>query len=201
MHPEILDPKQTELLPLIQTFTDTYVLVGGTAIALQLGHRRSIDFDNMTNTGIQSDTIVKSIKNTHTIQSTLIDSSDELTILVNDVKLTFFSFPFSVDANETFESIKLPGILQLGAMKAYALGRRSKWKDYVDLYFLFEKYALDDLVKVANKIFTTSFSEKLFREQLVYFDDIDYSEIVDYMPNYQVPDEVVKRSLIEVAMS
>ena len=45
MHSEILNDRQHELLPLMAQFRREYYLVGGTAIALYLGHRRSIDFD------------------------------------------------------------------------------------------------------------------------------------------------------------
>ena len=45
MHPDILSKEQKELLPLIRQFKREFYLVGGTAIALQVGHRRSIDFD------------------------------------------------------------------------------------------------------------------------------------------------------------
>lgn len=44
MHGDILTAKQVKLLPLIREFSRDYYLVGGTAIALYLGHRRSIDF-------------------------------------------------------------------------------------------------------------------------------------------------------------
>jgi hypothetical protein len=45
MHKEILSEKQKELLPLIRQFSREYYLAGGTAVALHIGHRRSIDFD------------------------------------------------------------------------------------------------------------------------------------------------------------
>jgi len=45
MHNEILSPAQTELLLLIKSFRREFYLVGGTAIAVHIGHRRSIDFD------------------------------------------------------------------------------------------------------------------------------------------------------------
>ena len=45
MHKEILTVEQLELLPLVKSFGDNFGLVGGTAVALHLGHRRSIDFD------------------------------------------------------------------------------------------------------------------------------------------------------------
>ena len=44
-HKEIISKKQANVLPLIKSFSQNFGLVGGTAIALHLGHRRSIDFD------------------------------------------------------------------------------------------------------------------------------------------------------------
>jgi hypothetical protein len=54
MHTEILNKQQVELLPYLKKFQKTFHLVGGTAIALHIGHRRSIDFDLLT-----SSTLVK----------------------------------------------------------------------------------------------------------------------------------------------
>lgn len=48
-------------------------------------------------------------------------------------------------------------------MKAFALGKRAKWKDYVDLYFIFQNYSLQELVDKTNSIFKEQFNEKLFR--------------------------------------
>ena len=76
-------------------------------------------------------------------------------------------------------------------MKAYALGRRSKWKDYVDLYFLLKfKLSMEELIEKAKEIFSSHFNSKLFRGQLCYFDDIDYSEAVEYIDSAPSDNEV-----------
>lgn len=49
MHTEIFNDKQIELLPYIKPFKKSFYMVGGTAIALHIGHRQSIDFDLFTN--------------------------------------------------------------------------------------------------------------------------------------------------------
>ena len=89
---------------------------------------------------------------------------------------------------------------QLAAMKAYALGRRSKWKDYVDLYFLLrDHFTIADITTTATQIFGELFSEKMFRSQLCYFDDIDYTEAVDWLiPNPPTDDEI-KQALTKIA--
>jgi len=84
-------------------------------------------------------------------------------------------------------------------MKAYALGRRSKWKDYIDLYFILKDYyTIRQVSDRSTFIFGDLFSEKLFRAQLCYFDDIDYSEQVEFLVK-AVSEEEVRNFLIEKA--
>jgi hypothetical protein len=86
-------------------------------------------------------------------------------------------------------------------MKAYALGGRAKWKDYVDLYFIIKDHAgLKDISKRAKGIFKTFFNEKLFREQLSYFKDIDDSEKLEYMGT-GIKDDAIKEFLIDNAIT
>ena len=131
MHEEILNTAQRELLPLMKRFAREYYLVGGTAIALQIGHRRSIDFDMFKQSAINHKKTLDKI--TEAGFETLVTRRvfEQMNLLVNDVKLTFFQYPFPVVAEEKFKDIfRMPSLLSLAAMKAYALGRRSKWKDY-----------------------------------------------------------------------
>jgi len=202
MHKEILSNSQLEVLQLIKSFKDSFGLVGGTAIALQLGHRKSNDFDLFTNTSFGNGTIVNKILRQATIESTIVDQTDELTVIVKDVKLTFLYYPFPLDFKESFEDvIKMPDLLTLAAMKVYALGRRSKWKYYVDVYFILKQFTLSDICNRAKEIFKDAFNEKLLREQLCYFNDLDFRESINFTPNNEVSDEVIKKSLIETATS
>jgi hypothetical protein len=78
-------------------------------------------------------------------------------------------------------------------MKAFALGRRAKWKDYVDLYFLLRDcFTLDQISQKADVLFGQMFSAKLFRAQLSFHNDIDYSEGVEFMPGHEVPEKEIK---------
>ena len=92
-----------------------------------------------------------------------------------------------------------PDLLTLSAMKAFALGGRAKWKDYVDLFFLLrDHFSLQQISEHAKGIFGAFFNEKLFREQLCYFQDIDYSEEVDFVAPAFSSDEM-KQFLTEAA--
>ena len=184
MHNNILTDEQRKLLPLIKAFSKDYYLVGGTAIALHIGHRRSIDFDLFTGSDIKRRSIRNRIeKDGFAIESVLYEAFDQLHVIVNSIKITFFNFPYEVVHPIDFEGIiRIPALLDLAAMKTYALGGRAKWKDYVDLYFVLKDYHnLKKISSRAAEIFGNSFNGKLFREQLCYFDDIDYSEKVEYV--------------------
>ena len=125
-----------------------------------------------------------------------------MNLIVNDVKVTFFQYPFPVQPTEKYETyFRLPSLLQLAAMKAYALGRRSKWKDYVDLYFLLkDHFTIAEISECATDLFGELYSEKLFRSQLCYFEDVDYTEQVEYMISNPPTDEQIKQSLTEFAL-
>jgi hypothetical protein len=94
----------------------------------------------------------------------------------------------------------MPDLLTLAAMKAFALGRRAKWKDYVDMYFIFKKITLADIVTKAKELFGAEFNQKLFREQLSYFKDIDYSEEVIYLPKFKEKDSKIQEALVNISL-
>jgi hypothetical protein len=201
MYSEILNEQQKQLLPLMAQFQREYYLVGGTAIALFIGHRRSIDFDLFKASSINHKRNLDKIAASSFSHIVTRRVNDQMNLIVNDVKVTFFQYPFPIRPKEKFETyFRLPSLLQLAAMKAYALGRRSKWKDYVDLYFLLrDHFTIIDISNTATQLFGELFSEKLFRSQLCYFDDIDYTEAVEWLIPNPPTDEEIKKALTEIA--
>lgn len=127
---------------------------------------------------------------------------EQLNFIIQNVKFTFFEYPYEIKASCNFDSIiKMPDLLTLAAMKAFALGRRSKWKDYVDIYFIIkEHYSINEIAEKAISIFEDSFSEKQFRAQLSFFDDIDYSEEITYLKQ-AVSNGEIKLFLTEKAVA
>lgn len=201
MHLDVLNDDQKQLLPLISKFSPQFGLVGGTATALLLGHRRSIDFDLFTQQPFDIKHIRSQVHKVANIGHTFIQGEDELTILVNQVRLTFYHFPYPIEFTENLNgTIKLPSLLTLGAMKAFALGKRAKWKDYVDLFFLLKQFSLTELVQKTDELFGPEFNEKLFRVQLSYFKDIDYSEDVRYMPGFEADQKEIESYLGDTSL-
>ncbi|MDP3244164.1 MAG: nucleotidyl transferase AbiEii/AbiGii toxin family protein [bacterium] len=201
-HREILTSAQVKFLPLLKACAPRFGMVGGTAIALQIGHRRSIDFDLFAVESFDAIRIRRMIRRYGAIERVLIDQAGEYTIIVKGVKLTFFHYPFKISFEKKFERvIPMADVLTIAAMKAYALGRRAKWKDYVDLYFVMRDYqTLAEIVVKAKHIFGGEFNEKLFRATLAYFNDVDMTERIIYMPGYEVKDETIKKELTKLSV-
>jgi len=202
MHNEILTANQKELLPLLKDVSTEFGLVGGTAIALHLGHRESIDFDLFKNGSLDILKLKRNINKLFPVQQVRIENVDEYTLRANDVQLTFYNYPFAIAHDVKFDDvIHMPSLLTLAAMKAFALGKRAKWKDYVDFYFILQKHSFGQITKQSEVIFKGEFSEKLLREQLSYYDDIDYTEKIIYKEGYFVADSKIKRKLTEISIS
>ncbi|MCK5211890.1 nucleotidyl transferase AbiEii/AbiGii toxin family protein [Candidatus Parcubacteria bacterium] len=203
MHKEILTKEQIELLPLVKKFNKDFGLVGGTAIAFHIGHRQSIDFDLFSLKEFENAKIKKKINASgHKIGKVYRDETGQFTFIMNNVQFTFYHYPYKIFFNNNFANIiKTPDLLTLAAMKAFELGQSTKWKDYVDLYFIMSNfYSMKEIEKREEKIFKNEFNAKLFRMQLSYFDDISYAQKITYLPGFEVDEDTVKKSLIEFSL-
>lgn len=201
MHKEVLSPEQKKLLPFIYEFSKQYYLAGGTAIALQIGHRRSIDFDMFTDKKISAGSIKNLLKKNNIAYKIIHEAFDQFHIYINSVKLTFFEYPYRIKTKSVFNNIiNMPELIDLSAMKAIALGGRAKWKDYVDLYFILKDFfSFTEIENKTSQIFQDAFNPKLLKQQLAYFKDIDYSEEIEFMPGYETDDNEIKKFLTEIA--
>lgn len=205
-HKEILTPEQMSLLPAVASFAKDFGLVGGTAIALHIGHRESIDFDLFTKKPAYDflpKRLERQFRRHALISDIFVEEDPEFTFMTKKgVKVTFFHFDYRISYSERFSTLALPNLLTLAAMKAFAFGQRAKWKDYVDMYFIMRDFhSLADISAHATALFKGEFNAKLFRSQLSFFDDVSYKERVMFKPGFEVPDEEIKRMLTEWSLA
>ena len=140
MHYEILDDKRRALLPLLATFRERFYLAGGTALALQLGHRDSIDFDFFTQDSFDTAKLFAECETVfagHTLQK-IQEETSTLGILVDGVQISFLGYPYPlVRPLIRDEHLSLASLEDIACMKCSAITSRSTLKDYVDLHVLF----------------------------------------------------------------
>jgi len=203
MHAEALTSEGAALFPLLSKFKNFY-LVGGTALALQIGHRLSVDFDLFSRDELPTG-LLQNTKRVFKDASLAVTyrSSQQINLLINEVKVTFFHFPYPVETLfQFYQKFPVSSVLEIAAMKAFAMGQRNKWKDYADLYFIFQHHSLQKIIDKAENLFGTGlFNSRLFREQLAYHVDISYDEEIEWMPGFEVPKDTILEKLIDISIS
>ena len=182
MHQEALNNKDSrDIFSRLGHFKNFY-LAGGTELALQIGHRISVDFDLFSDKPI-SNKLLPKVEEVFSGRKIVpsVNNPDELTVFADAIKITFLFYPFPIlERGLQYTGVNILGIKEIAATKAYTIGRRGSFKDYVDLYFIIaDNYAsLDEIMKLADKKYGSEFNSRLFLEQLIYLEDIEDTEII-----------------------
>ena len=152
-----------------------FVLVGGTSLALQIGHRISIDLDlfgDQELDELEFTDILKSFGSTTILKK----SKNILIYSVNGVKLDFVNYRYSwLDPPSLVENVRLASTKDIAAMKLNAISGRGSKKDFIDLYFLLREYGLSDMLDFYSRKYLES-SLFMVLKSLTYFDDADGEE-------------------------
>lgn len=191
---EILDGERNKILRLFSCFKDDFYLAGGTALALQIGHRDSVDFDFFTKNNFSTSELFYDLKGIFTGYKMVKvqEEIDTLTVLIDEkIKISFFTYPYDlIKPIIKSEFINLASIEDIGSMKLSAITGRSVLKDYVDLYWVLQKISLADLVKFCQKKYK-DLDINLVLKSLVYFDDVIEEPII-YKNSGEVGFEEIK---------
>jgi len=175
-----LKSEQQKIFKRLKHFPKFY-LAGGTALALQIGHRISVDFDFFSEKEISPGLLDKLRKIFKDFKvEAVINHSEQLSVNVNKIKIDFvkYNFPPLMDLSE-FWGIKFLSIPEIAAAKAYTIGRRITFKDYIDLYFILRgKFVfLRNLIAICKKKYKGEFNERLFLEQLISLEEAEETPI------------------------
>lgn len=183
MHLEAIPKENNSVFSRLDKFSSFY-LAGGTALALQIGHRISVDFDLFSDKEISKNLLLKVKKVFENDKVTAsVNNPDELTVFIGQTKLTFLKYSFPVILDFVIcQKIKLLSIEEIAASKAYTIGRRGSYKDYIDLYHILNNdYSnLTKTIELAEKKYKDEFNSRLFLEQLIYLEDIT-DEKIDFI--------------------
>lgn len=151
-----------------------FYLGGGTALALQLGHRQSIDLDWFSRAAFSNRDLKEELSRLGKLE---VVGEEEGTVnaLLDGVKLSFlrYRYPLAFPLVD-FERIKLADERDIAAMKIDAASSRGSKKDFIDLYFLLKKYSLDHLIAVFQKKYEgIGYNQLHILKSLVYFEDAE----------------------------
>jgi hypothetical protein len=201
LHWEILDKRRLEFLPKLAVFKNRFYLAGGTAAALYLGHRDSIDFDFFTAKDFDSPNLMEELRTI--FQGSNIEEkmsqNNTLTLKIDDVSMSFFKI--NENQLEPFcetEHINMASLTDIGCMKLSALLGRSVLKDYVDLYAICKTFIpLGELLEKAKLKYPTVNSGAFVRA-LGYYGDIQMDKIIfknDFYVDIETIEEFFKNEI------
>lgn len=196
---DILDKKRTALLPLFESFKGHFYLAGGTALALQIGHRDSVDFDFFSEKSFNTKELFERLRKVfkgHTLLN-IQEETNTLTVLIDDaIKVSFFTHDYLLIKNTLRdENLALASVEDIGCMKLSAITSRATNKDYIDLYFILKRIPLPDLLEKVHQKYP-QLEKNLILKSLVYFDDITLEKIL-FRNNNEVPFEKIKETIRE----
>jgi predicted nucleotidyltransferase component of viral defense system len=189
---ESLQPNTKEVLIQLSNLQmmQSFVFVGGSALAVYLNHRLSEDLDFFsTKKELDIAIILEQIKSLGIEDFVIINSSKiQLDLFINKVKVTYFANNWNgLDSNETLiNNINIASIDTLAVMKVNTLFLRAKYRDYYDLYVINkEVYTLNELFELSKKNIS-GITVKLFQNALIFISDIEDDSIKHLKPKYKI---------------
>src|SRR3990167_4234875 len=126
-------------------------LAGGTALALQLGHRISVDLDFFTQQEFNETELSTKLSS---LPEFIQDGTAQWTVWgrIGQTKFSAFYYKYPLlKKTLSFEEIQLASLADIAAMKIHAIEERGTRRDFIDVYFLSKKYALEDMLSFYQK--------------------------------------------------
>jgi predicted nucleotidyltransferase component of viral defense system len=190
----LLPKTQSVLLKLSKEcpFLQKYVLVGGSALAMYLCHRKSEDLDFFTyDDTFDIQEILKYLRSFEN-KEVLNRSDEQIDLLLDGVKVTFFNAKWDFLRPSKIEKFNLSSLEAIAAMKVNTLFLRATYRDYYDLYFLHKSgMGLQEMYKVSQQI-VEGINFKLFAIALLYIDDIEDDSIKHLEPKENISKEKIR---------
>jgi hypothetical protein len=147
-------------------------LAGGTSLALQTGHRKSIDIDLFGLLKTDEINILNSINKLGNVK-TLSKSENIFIFLINNIKVDIVNYPYPWLKEPIIDNeIILADKADIAAMKLSAISGRGTKKDFIDLNYLLQSFSLEQIISFYNAKFYDG-SEFIVLKSLSYFDDAD----------------------------
>ncbi len=161
----------------VNPFSKPFYLAGGTALALQLEHRESIDFDFFHPKKFNTEKLVSELAKLGRLD-VQIQTEDTFVGVLSDVKISYFNYPYPLLKEPMlFEGISIASLDDIAAMKIIALSQRGQKKDFVDLHALLAAgWNLESIFRCVERKFEgREYNRAHLLKSLVYFEESESS--------------------------
>jgi len=173
-----VDDNTLELLTELQSrpYLSKFYLVGGTALALKIGHRKSVDLDLFSNFSFDEIQLLENLSFDYNF-NLFYSSSNTLKGSINGVKVDILAHRYRLIGQPIIEEgISMLSLKDITAMKLNAIAvSGQRIKDFIDVFFLLKKFSLKEMLSFYKEKYT-QYNEVNVLKSLVYFEDVDFSD-------------------------
>ena len=191
-----IQPQTLQLLKDLQNLESLqdFILVGGTSLALQIGHRISIDLDLFAYSDKDVAPILDDINQFGRIR--VVNQNQKiLNLFIEDIKVDFVSYRYDFLNPPLLEDgLRLASIQDIAAMKLSAITGRGSRKDFIDLYFILNQFSLSKIFEFYNSKYPDGVDFLVFKS-LTYFDDAELEPMPKMLESINWDD--VKKKIIQ----
>ena len=197
LHQETIEAPTLELLKSLQDkdYLNGFFLVGGTALALYLGHRKSVDIDLFTNVSFDASQLLENIHQDFPYQISY-TAVNTLKGSINNVKVDMLAHRYRyIQEPNVIEGIKILSEPDIVAMKLNAIatsGQRSK--DFIDIFYLLDNYDIGSMLSYYKTKYNQQ-NDTFLLKSLIYFDEVDLSDWPVLVKNPNLKWNAVKKRL------
>lgn len=178
LYKETVDASTLELLKSLQTkqYLQGFHLVGGTALALYNGHRKSVDLDLFSDFPFDTSALLENLVQDFDFRL-LFSAANTLKIAIGETEVDIIAHRYMLLNNPVKEeNISILSESDIIAMKLNAISTSGqRIKDFIDIYFLLDKYDLKTILGFYLKKYNQE-NDLLVLKSLIYFDDVQESE-------------------------
>jgi len=182
LHLATIDPHTLGLLKSLMSkdYLQPFVLVGGTALALQIGHRRSADLDLFSVSDIDADALLEKLQVDYEVVPK-VKTKGSLISDIEGIKVDLIRFKYSfAHPILAMDGIRMSSIEDIAPMKVDAIAGRGNKKDFYDLYFLLERFSLQHILELYRAKYQHSTVFHVIKS-LTWFEDAEPQVLPDVL--------------------
>ncbi len=198
LHKEAVESTTLDILNRLQSkeYLEGFYLAGGTGLALQFGHRRSLDIDLFSNFNFDVDVLLENLNNDFDFHLFL-SAKNTIKGSINNVQVDILAHRYSLVS----EPVKLDNIIVLSlqdiaAMKLNAISTSGqRVKDFIDVYYLLREFSMADLIEFYKVKYEQNSVVNVLKS-IVYFNDVDLADWPQMIADPDLKWDDVKKRIV-----
>jgi hypothetical protein len=199
---ETVDKSTLELLKdlMLDKFFDAFILVGGTALSLQIGHRKSIDLDFFSKESFNTEEITDYLRLNYNFE---LDYTSKNTIKgeVNGIQMDFIAHQYPmIEDIKMIDGIRMASLLEIASMKLNAITTKgTRLKDFIDIAFLSSYYSLNQMLQAYQAKYKSN--RIIALKSLIYFEEVNTEEPIIYLNKKSISWTNIKSRIIQMTQT